>query len=399
MTAWPTVESETYASKMVRLGDILDVQNGFAFSSKSFTRDGEVGLIRIRDLKNGERTQTRFSGEYSPDYLVRAGDLLIGMDGEFRCYQWRGEPALLNQRVCRLINFTEDVVPEYLLFVLNEHLKQIEDVTGYATVKHLSSKTIKEIELPLPTVAEQKRIAGVLDRTRDKVAEYSGKLEEIQGAHSALRRAYIDSLFESLDARSEPLAEVCDVFTDGDWIESKDQSPAGIRLVQTGNIGNGVFRDRLEKARWISPATFDRLRCTELLPGDVVFSRLPEPVGRACLIPDNGTKMITAVDCTITRPDEAVLLPRFLLLYASSSAYFREVQSMVTGTTRDRISRKNLGRVRIPIPSIATQQELLSAAHRAEAGFISLESSVERGLQCAEELSAAVLAAAFRGDL
>ncbi len=40
----------------------------------------------------------------------------------------------------------------------------------------------------------------------------------------------------------------CDVFADGDWIESKDQSPDGIRLIQTGNVGEGVFKDRGENS-------------------------------------------------------------------------------------------------------------------------------------------------------
>lgn len=185
--------SQTNASKVVRLGDVLRVQNGFAFSAKHFSANGEVGLIRIRDLKNGEGTQTRFSGEYSSDYLVRAGDLLIGMDGEFKCYQWRGEPALLNQRVCRLIDFAEDVVPEYLLFVLNEHLKKIEDVTGYATVKHLSSKTIAEIELPLPSIDDQKRAAQKWSRAVEQINQLEESFDRQVQLAQSLRAEVIRS--------------------------------------------------------------------------------------------------------------------------------------------------------------------------------------------------------------
>ncbi len=77
----------------------------------------------------------------------------------------------------------------------------------------------------------------------------------------------------------KPLGELCEVFTDGDWIESKDQSPEGIRLVQTGNIGEGVFKDREDKARFISKATFARLNCTEVFEGDCLVSRLTGPCG------------------------------------------------------------------------------------------------------------------------
>jgi type I restriction enzyme S subunit len=58
---------------------------------------------------------------------------------------------------------------------------------------------------------------------------------------------------------------------------------------------------RSDKARFVSPATFDRLRCTEIFEGDCLVSRLPDPVGRACILPATGERMITAVNCTIIR--------------------------------------------------------------------------------------------------
>ena len=72
------------------LGDLLTFQNGRAFKSKLFGDDG-MPLIGIRDLSNGFETQTRYSGEYDEDFVVNAGDVLVGMDGEFRCYEWKGD--------------------------------------------------------------------------------------------------------------------------------------------------------------------------------------------------------------------------------------------------------------------------------------------------------------------
>ena len=75
------------------------------------------------------------------------------------------------------------------------------------------------------------------------------------------------------------LGQVCEVFADGDWVESKDQSSEGIRLIQTGNVGEGVFKDRAEKARYISEATFKRLRCTEIVEGDCLVLATARPRG------------------------------------------------------------------------------------------------------------------------
>ena len=95
------------------------------------------------------------------------------------------------------------------------------------------------------------------------------------------------------------MESLCDLFTDGDWIEAKDQSNLGVRLVQTGNVGITQYSDKENNKKWISEEKFEKLHCKEIFQGDILVSRLPDPAGRACIMPDLGTRMITAVDCTI----------------------------------------------------------------------------------------------------
>ena len=83
------------------------------------------------------------------------------------------------------------------------------------------------------------------------------------------------------------------VFIDGDWIESKDISDNGIRYLTTGNVGLGEFKE--QGSGYITEDTFTKLRCTEVLPGDILVSRLNVPIGRACLVPDLGERMVTSV--------------------------------------------------------------------------------------------------------
>lgn len=154
------------------------------------------------------------------------------------------------------------------------------------------------------------------------------------------------------------LLKLTKVFSDGDWIESKDQSDSGIRLIQTGNVGIGLFKDRGDKARYISESTFDRLRCTEIFEDDCLISRLPEPLGRSCLIPKLESKLITSVDCTIVRfgPN---LLPKFFVYYSQSDHYFQLIKMGATGATRLRISKKNLSNIPIPLPQLTEQQRIV----------------------------------------
>ena len=157
------------------------------------------------------------------------------------------------------------------------------------------------------------------------------------------------------------ILSLCDTFIDGDWIEAKDQSESGVRLIQTGNIGIGKYKDKTDKARYISEETFERLKCTEVVEGDILISRLPEPVGRACSIPGGIGKSITAVDCTIVRLNDKVL-PEFFIAFTNTPYYAMQIKKVLSGTTRLRISRANLGKIQVPLPSKDRQQQFVTIA-------------------------------------
>ncbi|MDN6193344.1 MAG: restriction endonuclease subunit S, partial [Brevibacterium sp.] len=150
--------------KMVPLGEVAELQFGGAFKSAAFRTDG-VGLpiARIRDVKRG-LSNTYYLGEYDEKYLIEYGDYLIGMDGEFNLGRWRGERGLLNQRVCKIGSLHPSIEIGYLTHFLPRSLKLIEDATPFATVKHLSAKTLKQLQIPLPPLDEQRRIAAILDK-------------------------------------------------------------------------------------------------------------------------------------------------------------------------------------------------------------------------------------------
>ena len=150
------------------------------------------------------------------------------------------------------------------------------------------------------------------------------------------------------EIKSQSLNEIADFFNDGDWIEKKDQSADGIRLVQTGNVGIIEFKDKDDK-KYITEETFKRLNCKEVFAGDILISRLPKPVGRACMVPDLGYRLITAVDCTIFRPKKDYS-PKYLNFLINSPDALFQVDEYLTGSSRKRISRSNLEKIKLPIP-------------------------------------------------
>ena len=182
------------------------------------------------------------------------------------------------------------------------------------------------------------------------------------------------------------LESLCEVFTDGDWIETKHQSSGGIRLIQTGNVGEGLFKNRRDKSRFISEKTFSTLNCNEIYQGDCLVSRLPDPVGRSCIIPECEDRLITAVDCTILRFYKDKLLSEFFNYYSQSNTYLSAVESQTSGATRKRISRKNLGCVNIPHPLIPEQKRIVAILDKAFADIDRARAITEQNLKNAREL-------------
>ncbi|SFP41746.1 Type I restriction modification DNA specificity domain-containing protein [Oscillibacter sp. PC13] len=181
------------------------------------------------------------------------------------------------------------------------------------------------------------------------------------------------------------------LFADGDWIESKDQAVDGIRLIQTGNVGFGVYLDKPQNAKYISETTFHRLNCLEVCDGDILVSRLPEPAGRACLLPQSAERRITAVDCTVIRTDESVIDRNYLLQFLCSDQYLKTVNSFLAGGTRQRISRKNLEGIGVPYPSIDQQKYYGSFLGKVDARI----SNAEHWLNCLSKLRCYMLQQLF----
>lgn len=250
---------------------------------------------------------------------------------------------------------------------LNEYLKPLVNKGAKNDMKVSSEKAL-DGNIIFPAIEEQKRISAFLEFFGRYITLHQRKLEHLKLKKKSLLQklfpkegeVYPELRFPGFTDPWEQrkLEGLCDLFTDGDWIESKDQCGSGVRLIQTGNIGVTEYLDKPDNKKWVSDETFGLLHCKEVFPGDILISRLPEPAGRACIVPHLGTKMITAVDCTIVRTSTNTNAS-FLVQYLSSQPYFNEVNKCLAGGTRQRISRSNLAEFKVLVPSEKAEQDII----------------------------------------
>lgn len=148
-------------------------------------------------------------------------------------------------------------------------------------------------------------------------------------------------------------------FSDGDWVESKDQDPKGeVRLVQLADVGDGHFRDRSDRSLTVEKA--HELRCSFLEAGDVLVARMPDPLGRACIYPGSARPAVTVVDVCILRPGARSVDAKWLMWCINSPSVRAQIDAMKTGTTRKRISRSNLSKICVPVAPLAEQRRIVT---------------------------------------
>ncbi len=137
------------------------------------------------------------------------------------------------------------------------------------------------------------------------------------------------------------------LFIDGNWIESDIITEDGIRYLTSGNIGAGFYKE--QGNGHVSEETFIENNFIEVFPGDLLISRLNEPIGRACIIPELGKRIVTCVDNVILRP-KAPFNRKYLMYLMNSKEYSILTSLLSRGATMKRISRTILGQIRIPAP-------------------------------------------------
>ena len=142
----------------------IRVQNGFAFDSEKFLPTKELPVAKIGDVLPGDFSEFIDASELpSESFLIKDGDLVVGMSGDFNRTIWNKGKAALNQRVCILKPIGDDDI-RYINYAIGSGLKKIHSTKFSTTLKNLSTEEILAIRVPHRTVTEQKEIATYLDK-------------------------------------------------------------------------------------------------------------------------------------------------------------------------------------------------------------------------------------------
>ena len=317
--------------------------------------------------------------------LVAAGDILVatvrpnlnGVAMAFDCHD--GMTASTGYTVLRPDPSVLD--GKYLFHWVKtpRFIKKMVDVAAGANYPAVSDKKVKESEIPLPPLPEQKRIAKILDAADALRAKRRESLAQLD---ALLQSTFLEMFGDPVEnPKGWPLHSLPKLalhFCDGPFgsnLKSSHYVEDGVRVIRLQNIGVGELLDH--DLAFISEEHYQSLPRNHCRPGDVVIGTLGDPNLRACVIPESLPESLNKADCLLFRPNPDRVLSSYVSWLLNCPALVASSAGLVRGQTRGRISLGRLKTMRVPTPPLAKQMEFDQGVNRVKDHQSALAKQVE----------------------
>ncbi len=377
------------------LGDICHHFKGFAFKSKYYTTSGRR-IVRVSDMgfdyiKN--ETSAIYIKEdeaklYKKWKLVK-DDLIIttvgskppvydSLVGRTIVVKLKDEGSLLNQNaVC--LRAKKNIEQRFLnsLFRRNEYISFIESIIrGNANQGSIALVDLFKYKILQPKPKEQQKIANCLSSIDALITAQTQKLDALK-AH---KKGLMQQLFPT-EGETIPKLRFPEFRNVGKWqeiklinsadkkvkwsfiggpfgsnLKSSDYVNDGIRIIQLQNIGDAEFINNYKI--FTSKEKADELLSNNIYPSDIIISKMGDPVGRACLIPDDHPRYVMCSDGIRLVVDEKRFSKYFIYTLINSTPFRNLVEETATGSTRKRIGLADLKKLPMIVPKQLEQQKI-----------------------------------------
>ena len=363
--------------RWVFLKDCAAIIGGYAFPSASIKGEKGVRVIRISDINEKgfvNKSVVRYNGHENLDkFKIIPQDILIAMTGgtvgKSLFVMQIEEDMLLNQRVA-IIRNNGQYAPYIDIVVKSPHIKSFINDKKNSTNDNISMGDINSFLVPLPPLAEQKRIVAKLEELLPIVEQYGKAQTELDELNAALptrlRQSILQQAFsgkltgtDMSDWEEMPLKNVCE-HQNGDRgknYPSKDKlSHVGIPFISALNLNNNTVTDddRLLK---LTEEQYNKLGNGKLRKGDFVVC-IRGSIGKHGIYPfDKGA---IASSLVILRPFSERLSTIWLSYYFDSPLFYETLQEVINGTAQPNLGAGELMKFIIPLPPLAEQQRIVA---------------------------------------
>ncbi len=376
------------------LGDIAEFINGAAFKPEDWGGEG-MRIIRIQNLNDPTKPYNRTKRKVAEKYLVPQGTLLVSWSASLGVFEWNeSDTALLNQHIFKVVPDLERVRKDYLKIMLVNALTQMAKFAHGSTMQHVNRGEFLDTRIPLPCLAEQKRISEILSQADELRRKRQRALDRL----NQLGQAIFVEMFGDLSGGGidlEPLGSLTSKIGSGATPKGGDSAykPEGIPLIRSMNVRDGHFLPK--GLAYIDEAQAAKLNNVIVRGGDVLLNITGASVARVCIAPASMDGARVNQHVSIIRPTKrllSVFIEAYLLLPIVKKKLLQIADS---GATRQAITKSQIEQLVIPVPPIH-QQEVF-AEKIAIVQQVQDSASMQRATL--EDLFASLQHRSFEGEL
>ncbi|MYH87095.1 MAG: restriction endonuclease subunit S [Acidimicrobiaceae bacterium] len=328
--------------------------------------DEEFELFSIPAFDAGASETVCGSDVGSSKQVLERHDVLLSKIVPHIRRSWVVEPS----SECRMIGSSEWIVfrsdrfePKYLRHVLiSDHFHQafMQTVAGVGgSLLRARPTHVAEIEIPLPQIEEQRRIAAVLDAAealRAKRRQALAKLDELPRA--VFHEMFGDPVRNERGWPLHTLRDVClkiQIGPFGSLLHKSDYVEGGIPLVNPMHIVGGTIQPHREQTISLQKYAQLKVYCMEV--GDVVMGRRGE-MGRVAIVSECEAGFLCGSGSLYMRPDPGSVTSPYMAAALSSARGRRHLENSAQGVTMLNLNSEIVGGFELGLPPIELQREL-----------------------------------------
>ena len=397
----------------VAMGKLTVMKSGYPFDSHRFvseSSDTTRPLIRIRDVVRGS-TET-FTDEGCPDeYIITRGEILIGMDGDFNVAKWQSTDALLNQRVCCIKSSSDLFLDDFLFYYLPDPLKKINDATPSVTVKHLSTKTLAITPVPVPPLAEQRRIVDRIEYLFAKLDEAKEKAQSVLDSFETRKAAILHKAFTGeltakwrsehglgIDSWKPTTAQnLFSYVTSGSRGWAQYYADSGAVFLRMGNLDHGTIELDLSDLQFVQLPDKAEGQRSLVQENDILIS-ITADVGMIGFVRNIDFEAYINQHVALARPANPESA-EFIAWYLVSDVGLQQFRSKQRGATKIGLGLNDIRTLSLSMPSLGEQNEIVRILDSLFAKEQQAREAAEAVLEKIDLLKKSILARAFRGEL
>lgn len=348
------------------LGGVCEISMGQAPSGDTYNTEGE-GLPLIAGAGDfGEVSPRATKFTTAPTKVSRLGEIILCIRATIGDRNWADTEYCLGRGVAGLLGKSDRLDQRYLWHWLGHIAPELKAKGRGATFLQVNKSDIGSLEIPLPSLREQRRIAAILDNAdalRAKCRETIAKLDQIQ--KSVFVELFGDLLANPKGWNVIPLGEcvpAINVGHVGPTSHGYRDEGHGIRFLRTQNVRKN--RIDISEVRYISEEFHRQLRKSELRPSDVLVSRVGANRGMAAVVP----RELEGANCAnivIVRSGDK-LCPAYLSELINGPYGEKTLLGDSVGAAQGVINVGTLLRWKVPVPTIDVQRKFSAVVATAE---------------------------------